>query len=140
MDTTKVRRFREQVKHFRTRFAQGCGNALSNLLGQAELERWVERHSKGSRNRIYPPLVTLGLFVDQVMSADQSCQDAVARGVSARVSQGETPCGLNNGPYCKARKRLSHVLLKKLCNTVAQRMLKAQQQSWRWRRARSQID
>lgn len=133
MDTTKVRRFREQVKHFRTRFGQGCSGALSKLLGQAELERWVERHSAGCRNRIYPPLVTLGLFVDQVMSADQSCQDAVARGVSTRISQGQEPCGLNNGPYCKARQRLSLALIQELCDTTGRRMMKAQPQSWRWR-------
>ena len=102
MDTTKVRRFEEQVKRFRARFLQGCVGALGNLLGQAELERWVERHSEGRRNRIYPPLVTLGLFVDQVMSADQSCQDAVARGVSARLSQGDEPCGLGNGQIGRA--------------------------------------
>ena len=87
MDATKVRRFKEQIKRFRNRFAQGCAGALGNLLGQAELERWIARHSAGCRHRIYSPLITLGLFVDQVMSADQSCQDAVARGVSARLSQ-----------------------------------------------------
>jgi hypothetical protein len=89
MNTTKVRRFGEHVKRFRARFAQGCTGALSGLLGQAELERWIARHSEGCRQRIYSPLITLCLFIDQVMSADQSCQDAVARGVSARVSQGE---------------------------------------------------
>ena len=133
MDTTKVRRFGEQVKRFRARFVQGCGGALGNLLGQAELERWVERHSDGCRNRIYPPLIALGLFVDQVMSADQSCQDAVARGVSARLSQGEEPCGLGNGAYCKARQRLALELLKELCDAVGRRMMKAQPPSWRWR-------
>lgn len=133
MDTTKVLRFGEQVRRFRMRFAQGCSGALGNLLGQAELERWVGRHCKGRRNRIYPPMVTLGLFVDQTMSADQSCQDAVARGVSARVAQGQEPCGLNNGPYCKARKRLPPELLKDLCDTVGRRMIKAQPESWRWR-------
>lgn len=80
MDATKVRRFREQVRRFRARFAQGCVGALGNLLDQGELEEWLTRHSAGSRHRIYSPLITLGLFIDQVMSADQSCQDAVARG------------------------------------------------------------
>lgn len=133
MDTSKVSRFREQVKRFRARFAQGSGSALSNLLGQTELESWIERHSERCRQRIYPPLITLGLFIDQVMSADQSCQDAVARGVSARVSQGETPCGLNNGPYCKARQRLALPLLKELCDAVGRRLMKAQPPTWRWR-------
>ena len=133
MDATKVRRFREQIKRFRNRFAQGCAGALGNLLGQAELERWISRHSEGCRQRIYSPLITLGLFVDQVMSADQSCQDAVARGVSARISQGEKPCGLNNGPYCKARQRLAPALLSELCEAMGRRLVKTQPSSWRWR-------
>lgn len=133
MNTIKVRRFGEQVERFRARFAQGCGGALSGLLGQSELERWIARHSEGCRQRIYSPLITLGLFIDQVMSADQSCQDAVARGVSARVSQGEKPCGLSNGPYCKARQRLALPLLKELCDTLGRRMVKAQLPAWRWR-------
>ena len=112
---------------------QGSGNALGKLLGQTELERWVSKHSERTRHRIYSPLITLGLFIDQVMSADQSCQDAVAHGVSTRVSQGEKPCGLNNGPYCKARKRLALPLLKELCDVVGQRVVKAQLPSWRWR-------
>jgi hypothetical protein len=41
MDATKVRRFREQIQRFRQRFGQGCAGALGNLLGQAELERWL---------------------------------------------------------------------------------------------------
>ena len=133
MDTIKIRRFREQVKRFRARFAQGSGGALGSLLGQTELESWVARHSAGCRDRIYPPLITLGLFIDQVMSADQSCQDAVARGVSARVLQGDKPCGLNNGPYCKARQRLVPALLIELCDAVGRRLMNAQPPTWRWR-------
>ena len=133
MDTTKVSRFAAQVSRFRARFAQGSGSALGSLLGQAELEQRVVRHSAGCRKRIYPPLITLSMFIDQVLSADQSCQDAVARGVSARVSQGEKPCGLNNGPYCKARQRLAPALLTALCEAVGRRMMKAQPPAWRWR-------
>jgi hypothetical protein len=65
MDATKVKRFREQIRSFRARFAQGCAGALSSLLGQSELEEWLARHSAGCRQRIYSPLITLGLFVDQ---------------------------------------------------------------------------
>ena len=133
MDATKVRRFGEQVKRFRNRFAQGCAGVLGCLLGQKELEDCLLRHSAGCRHRIYSPLMTLAMFVDQVMSADQSCQDAVARGVSARISQGEKPCGLNNGPYCKARQRLAPALLTELCNTTGRRLVKAQPSWWRWR-------
>ena len=47
MNATKVGRFREQVKRFRTRFAQGCASALGSLLGQSELEDWLVRAGSG---------------------------------------------------------------------------------------------
>lgn len=133
MDASKVRRFREQVRRFRTRFAQGGASALGSVLGQRELEAQLARHSARCRHRIYSPLITLGLFVDQVMSADHSCQDAVARGASARISQGEKPCALNNGPYCKARQRLSAALLTHLCAATGRGLVDAQPWAWRWR-------
>jgi hypothetical protein len=88
MNTINVKALGEQVRRFRARFVQGASGALSQLLPQAELETCVRHYAGSYRNRIYAPLVTLGLFVDQVMSADQSCQDAVARGVSAQVAAG----------------------------------------------------
>ena len=69
--------------------------------------QWIEEEAGNCRERIYGPLQTLMLFIEQVLGADQSCQDAVARGVSQRVGLGQSPCSLNNGPYCKARARLA---------------------------------
>ena len=133
MNTIKVKQCREQVRRLRARFVQGAGHALSEVLPQAELERSVQRYAGSYRDRIYPPLVTLGLFIDQVMSADQSCQDAVARSVSARVSEGRAPSGLNTGPYCKARQRLPAEWLTHLCRATGQRLCAAQPAAWRWR-------
>lgn len=133
MDTINVKHLGEQVRRFRARFVQGTGGALSHLLPQAELEECVEHYAGNYRNRVYPPLVTLGLFVDQMMSADQSCQDAVARGVSAQVASGQRPGSLNTGPYCKARKRLIPELLVQLAQALARRLCEAQPALWRWR-------
>ncbi len=57
------------------------------------------------RERLYPPLTTLGLFIEQSLSADGACQDAVARYLSARTTREQAPCSLNTDPYCKARPR-----------------------------------
>jgi hypothetical protein len=133
MDTIKLKRCREQVRRFRDRFVQGAGHALSEVLSRAELEKSVQRYAGSYRDRMYPPLVTLRLFIDQVMSADQSCQDAVARSLSARVSEGLRPSGLNTGAYCKARQRLPAELLTHLCQATGQRLCAAQPAAWRWR-------
>jgi len=58
------------------------------------------------KDRIFTPLVTLGVFLGQVLSADPSCRAAVARLIAHRVSQGLKPCRSETGAYCPARKRL----------------------------------
>ena len=95
-----------QIKRFCARFAQGAGSALGRVIPQKDLSQWIAEGSGNCRERIYGPLQTLMLFIEQVLGADQSCQDAVARGVSQRVGLGQSPSSLNNGPYCKARARL----------------------------------
>jgi hypothetical protein len=55
------------------------------------------------RQRLYPPMTALGLFVVQALSPDGVCQDAVARNLSDRRARGESGCSLSTGPYCKAR-------------------------------------
>jgi len=112
---------------------QDSEKALCEVLPQGELEASVQRYAGSYRDRLYPPLVTLGLFVDQVLSADQSCQDAVARNLSTRVSAGLTPSSLNTGPYCKARQRLPLEWLAHLSHMAGQRLCEAQPSAWRWR-------
>lgn len=73
------------------------------------------------------------LFIEQVLGADQSCQDTVARGVSQRVALGRSPCSLNNGPYCKARARLALGLIERLGREVGKRLRAGQPEVWRWR-------
>ena len=63
----------------------------------------VDEEVGSYRERVYPPLTTLGLFIGQALSADGACQDAVARHLSERTAQGEHQCSLSSGPYCKAR-------------------------------------
>lgn len=122
-----------QVKRFCGRFAQGAGSALGQIIPRQDLLRWVEEEAGDYRERIYSPLQTLTLFIEQVLGADQSCQDAVARGLSQRVALEQSPCSLNNGPYCRARARLSLNLVERIGREVGQRLCATQPETWRWR-------
>jgi len=133
MDSNKKRHLAVQVRRFRARFVQSAGAVLGNVIPAALLMRWVSEEVGRWRERAYGPLQTLMLFLDQVLSADHSCQDAVARGVSARVAQGLSPCSLNTGPYCKARSRLALGLLERLGREVGARLCAGQPGLWRWR-------
>lgn len=87
---------------------------MSGLLSAEQLSALIAPHSPNCRSRTYPPLTTVSLFLEQVLSADHSCQDAVARGLSQRVAQDLSASSLNTGPYCKARQRL--VVQHSFCN------------------------
>lgn len=97
-----------------------------------DLERLVGAHAGAYRDRVYPPLRTLELFIGQALSGDDACQDAVARNLSERTAREVAGCSLNTGPYCKARQRLPLELIMALQGAVAQRMERAQPARWRW--------
>ena len=122
-----------QIKRFCARFAQSAGSALGRVIPEKDLAQWIAEDSGNFRERIYGPLQTLMLFIEQVLGADQSCQDAVARGVSQRVGVGQSPCSLNNGPYCKARARLALNLVERLGREIGERLRAGQPDIWRWR-------
>lgn len=133
MDDNKKRQVSEQVKRCRARFAQSVDAVLGEVIPAALLKQWVAEEVGPYRERIYSPLRTLMLFLEQVLSADHSCQDAVARGVSGQVSRGQKPSSLNSGPYCDARQRLSPGLPARLAREVGSRLTAQQPAAWLWR-------
>jgi hypothetical protein len=71
---------------------------------------------------------TLRMFIGQVVSADQSCQDAVAR----ETRCGDKTVGQSTGPYCRARQRLPLKLVQRLALEAGERLRARQTTSWRW--------
>lgn len=133
MDSIKKRHLAEQVRQLRARFVQTVGTVLGDVLPAPLLRQWVAEEAGRYRQRIYDPLQTLMLFIEQVLSADHSCQDAVARGVSGRVAQGQAPSSLNTAAYSKARSRLAVGLIERLGRETGERLCTQQPRVWRWR-------
>lgn len=102
------------------------------MVPAGDLERLVRDYAGEYRDRVYPPLRTLGLFIDQALSGDGACQDAVARNLSERTARGAPECSLRTGPYCKARQRLSLELIVELQRAMGRRMEREQPGGWRW--------
>ncbi len=84
------------------------------------------------RERIYPPLDTLRLFVGQVLSAERACQDVVGRRLSERIAQGLSVNALNTGAYCDARQRLPIKLPVTLNTLLGARLDTLTPLAWRW--------
>jgi hypothetical protein len=127
------KRLQRAILEFKRRFADYPTKALNDLLSEESVSRIVEEETGRYRERVYPPLTTLGLFIEQALSPDGACQDAVARHLSERVAQGATPCSLNTGPYCKARQRLPLSLIERLATTAGERLEAASAPIWKWR-------
>lgn len=127
------KRLQRGVAELRRRFGDQPTQALGAMLPAEVIGRVMEDEVSAYRERVYPPLTTLGLLIGQVLSPDGACQDAVARCLSERTAAGQAPCSLNSGPYCRARQRLPLELIKRLGESVGAQLEKACPQSWKWR-------
>ena len=106
MRHSKQARLRQQIKFLRSQFLQGSDLPLSDVLSKAVLVQALEAIDSCWKQRIYSPVVTLWVFLGQVLSADHSCRSAVTRLIADRVANGLSRCSSATGAYCQARKRL----------------------------------
>ena len=106
MHHSKQVRLQQQIKFLRSQFLQGSDLPLSDVLSKAVLLQALEAIDSCWKQRIYTPMVTLWVFLGQVLGADHSCRSAVARLIADRVSNGLRRCSAATGAYCQARKRL----------------------------------
>ena len=99
-------RFRQQIRFLRRQFLQDGELPFCDVLSEEIVEQALAAVGVVWNDRIYTPLVTLSVFLSQVLSADHSCRSAVARLISHRLSNGLRPCSPKTGAYCQTRKRL----------------------------------
>lgn len=131
--TIAKKRLQEGIARFRRQFGDQPTQAMRAVLPAQVLRTVIEEEAGGYRERVYPPLTTLDLFIGQALSADGACQDAVARHLSERTARGEGAMSLNTGPYCKARQRLGLGLITRLGGLVGERLERSAPRGWRWR-------
>ncbi len=99
-------RFCEQVRFLRRQFVQDDELPFTDVLSERTVMQALKALNVVWLDRVYSPLVTLWVFLGQVLSQDHSCRAAVARLIAHRVSRGQRPCSAETGAYCQARKRL----------------------------------
>lgn len=100
------RRFRQQISFLRRQFLQDNGLPFSDVLSKEIVEQALTTLRVVWNDGIYTPLVTLWVFLGQVLSADHSCRAAVSRLIAHRISRGQRACSPETSAYCQARKRL----------------------------------
>src|SRR5437016_1905013 len=105
MRPSHPRSFRDHATFLRRQFLQDGHLPFTDVLTEDTLAQALATVG-GWLDRIFSPLVTLWVFLGQVLSADHSCRAAVARLIAHRVASGQSPCSARTGAYCQARKRL----------------------------------
>jgi hypothetical protein len=130
--------FRAQVRFLRRQFLQDGELPFTNVLTEDVITQALTALG-GWVDRIFSPLVTLWVFLGQVLSADHSCRAAVARLLAHRLAQGQSPCSPETGAYCQARKRLPESFFADVARHAG-RVLDAQADPrWLWKRRRVYI-
>ena len=80
MNSTKNGSFAEQVRRFRARFVQPASSSLGKVITGHTVKAVVGEVAGSWRERLYGPLTTVVLFIEQVLGADHSCQGRWPKG------------------------------------------------------------
>ena len=122
----------EAIK-LRHQFAQGGQGVFSDVLSAEKVAAVIAEECGDYRERLYPPLVTLRLFIGQVLSEDHACQDVVCQYLAERTADKVEGNGLNTGTYCQARQRLPLKVPERLYQEVGTALEAKMPKAWRWR-------
>ena len=104
-----------------------------NLLTSPQLLETTEALLPEHRERLYPPTVTLAMFMRQVLEADGSCQKAVNGWAAQRAADGLSACSVRTGGYCRARQRLPLEMVSALTRQTGQLLSQKALSQWLWR-------
>jgi hypothetical protein len=125
-------RWRSQVQLLRRQFAQVDALPFSDILTEELVAQALAEVGASWIDRIFSPLVTLWVFLSQVLSADHSCRAAVARLVAHRAARGRKPCSARTGAYCQARARLPERFVSGVARSVGRALDGRAKPAWLW--------
>lgn len=104
-----------------------------NVLTSPQLLEMTEAYLPEHRERLYPPTVTLSMFMKQNLEADRSCQRAVNGWAAQRAAEGLSVQSIRTGAYCQARQRLPLQMVMALARETGRLLSTQAQRGWRWR-------
>ncbi|MCI0666723.1 MAG: IS4 family transposase [Methylococcaceae bacterium] len=135
--TEKIRK--NQQKQIRDQLRATDCYSFFNLLTGPELLEFVDTELPEHRERLYPPTVTLSLFLTQALISDRSCQQAVNGYVVSRTANGLEPCSTGTGAYCKARQNLPLQMIRQVARQSGRLIHTQTPSAWHWRGRRVKL-
>jgi Transposase DDE domain len=124
--------FRRQVNSLRLQFLQDADLPFTDVLTEEVIAQALAAVT-GWLDRIFSPLVTLWVFLGQVLGADHSCRAAVARLIAHRLAQGKDPCSAETGAYCQARQRLPESFFADVARQTGRALEGRVEPKWLWK-------
>src|SRR6058998_3032865 len=106
MRASAHQRLTRRFDPLRRPFLQLGGLPFTEALSSEVISEALTSIKAPWNDRIFSPLVTLWVFLEQVLNPDHSCRAAVARLAAHRLAHGQRPCSTRTGAYCRARQRL----------------------------------
>jgi hypothetical protein len=132
-------RFGQQARFLQQQFLQDGNLPFSDILSTGLIEQALTALQVGLVNCVYTPLVTLRVFLGQVLSADHSCRAAVARLIAYRVARKQRACSPETSAYCQARKRLPEEFFSQIARQTGRQLDAKAKSEWLWKNRRVHI-
>jgi hypothetical protein len=132
MPNGNVRRSSCQAQLLRQRLQRSAGFPISRLLSPDDVDAAVAAEGYSFRERLYPPLVTIWVFLGQVLDQDHSCRQAVLRLAAWLAVQGRALCSTVTVAYCRARIRLPEGIMARLTRQTGHNLEDKSPHEWRW--------
>ncbi len=100
-------------------FLNSTGLPFQTLLPESAIEQALAQEQVKYRQCVYSPVVTLWMFLSQVLEADKSLRNAVVRAIAWLTAAGAPAPSGDTGAYSKARQRLPETVIKRLLEHTA---------------------
>lgn len=124
---------RQQVRFLKRQFLQDGDLPFTDVLSADTVSQALTAEGVIWKDRIYSPLVTLWVFLSQVLNQDHSCRAAVARLIAHRLACGQSECSADTGAYCQARKRLPEKFFSLIACLVGRNLDSRADSNWLWK-------
>ena len=126
-------RLQRQVESLRQEFLQDGQLPFTDVLTEECLKEALREIKAPWNDRIFTPLVTLWVFLGQVLAADQSCRAAVARLIAHRVAQGLEALQLGDRRLLPGAETPAGAVLRRHRPPVGRRLDERVDPKWLWK-------
>ncbi len=128
-----------QVQSYRQQLQRSADFPITRLLPVAVVDEALAAEGCCWRERFFTPVITLWIFLGQVLDPDPSCQQAVFRFVAWLSAHGRALCSSLTGAYCRARQRLVEGVLARLVRRTGADVETTSPHEWHWHGRRVRI-